>query len=77
MAYSLVITTNPYSPQPLNVNGNVRIMPNLGAVDLCGTVSGHIDVCEGSSVVHSNPNVPLTTNGIDAINCSSGGGGEG
>lgn len=49
MAYSLVITTNPYSPQPLNVNGNVRIMPNLGAVDLCGTVSGHIDVCEGSS----------------------------
>jgi len=80
MAISLVIDKNPWTPQPVIVNGDVLIMPHLGAVTIGSgsSITGNIQVCEDlpnkSSVVLGN-NVTIG-GAIIGTNCTQGGGVE-
>lgn len=75
MSISLVVDRNPWTPQPINVNGDVMVMPHLGAVNLLGTVTGDLRVCveppNASRVTHNNGSFTLGGSLIQ-INCSKG-----
>ena len=79
MAISLVIDKNPWTPQPINVNGDVMVMPHLGAVNLLGTVTGNLIICidapNASRVTHNNGSFTLGGSVIEQ-HCTQGGGGE-
>ena len=81
MAISLVIETNPATPQPIVVNGDVHIRPHLGAIHFSsGTnITGTVFVCKDlpnkSSVVLDGNN-HVIAGGIVGIICAQGGGGE-
>jgi len=77
LAAELGITTNPHSYNPLNFNGDVRIMPNLGMVDLYGTITGNLLICQGSSLhIPSGHSLSVSGN-ITTCQCSTGGQGGG
>ena len=78
MAYAVVIFEGgQVNGCPLSVNGNVKVMPNIGNCYAYGTINGNVDICQGSDLQATEGQTLYITGNKNYVTCSEGSGGDG